>query len=498
MAQTGFTPLLIYSSSTGGNAPTAGNLLNNATGSELAINIADGKLFYKDSGGSVQVIAWKTTPTTAGGTGLTSWTAGQLPYYSSGTALSQLNIGTSGYFLTSSGSAPQWTDPTTLAVTSISFGSTGLTPSTATKGAVTVAGLLATGYGGTGLTGFTAANNAIYSTSSSALTAGTLPVAAGGTGLTSLTANYIPYGNGTGAFSSTSAFTYTSTGLGVGTSATSIIDCRVDQASTTYLTVQNRYHNSTLTQKAGLKLQLGDISESFKWCSVEAYPASAYESGGGITFNTYNGTTPAEVMRMYPTGGVSIGNTTDPGATNLSVNGKCIVSGTAITNIGGSSLNHEVYANGNGAIGGYQLGAGGYVYNSYAVSNGGTYYHVYFSDAGTSHGSITSNGTTTSYNITSDYRLKENVAPMQNALETIAKLNPVTYKWVNSELTGQGFIAHELQEVVPDCVTGEKDAVDKDGNPVYQQMDSSFLIGLLTKSIQELNEKFDAYVASHP
>jgi len=171
MAQTGFTPLLIYSSSTGGNTPTAGNLLNNATGSELAINIADGKLFYKDSGGSVQVIAWKTTPTTAGGTGLTSWTAGQLPYYSSGTALSQLNIGTSGYFLTSSGSAPQWTDPTTLAVTSISFGSTGLTPSTATKGAVTVAGLLATGNGGTGLTGFTS-GGVVYASSTSALATG--------------------------------------------------------------------------------------------------------------------------------------------------------------------------------------------------------------------------------------------------------------------------------------------------------------------------------------
>jgi hypothetical protein len=150
---------------------------------------------------------------------------------------------------------------------------------------------------------------------------GTLAVGNGGTGLTSLTANYIPYGNGTGAFSSTSAFTYTSTGLGVGTSATSIIDGRVDQATTTYLTVQNRYHAPSTTQKAGLKLQLGDISESFKWCSIEAIPTSAYESSAGLSFNTYNGTTPYEVMRMFPTGGVSIGNTTDPNTANLSVTG---------------------------------------------------------------------------------------------------------------------------------------------------------------------------------
>jgi hypothetical protein len=108
MAQTGFTPLLIYSSSTATNAPSAGNLLNNATGSELAINIADGKLFYKDSGGSVQVIAWKTTPTTAGGTGLTSYTAGDMVYWASGTAFTNLGIGAANTIMTSSGSAPQW------------------------------------------------------------------------------------------------------------------------------------------------------------------------------------------------------------------------------------------------------------------------------------------------------------------------------------------------------------------------------------------------------
>ena len=73
-------------------------------------------------------------------------------------------------------------------VTTLSFGTTGLTPSTATSGAITVAGTLATANGGTGLTTFTAGNNALYSTSASALTAGTLPTAAGGTGLTTFTA----------------------------------------------------------------------------------------------------------------------------------------------------------------------------------------------------------------------------------------------------------------------------------------------------------------------
>ena len=85
-------------------------------------------------------------------------------------------------------------------VTTFSAGTTGFTPSTATAGAVTLAGTLATTNGGTGLTTFTAANNALYSTSSSALTAGTLPVAAGGTGAATFTANNVLLGNGASAF----------------------------------------------------------------------------------------------------------------------------------------------------------------------------------------------------------------------------------------------------------------------------------------------------------
>lgn len=114
MAQTGFTPILIYSSSTGANAPAAGNLTNSTLGSELAINITDGKLFYKDNANNVQVIAWKTTPTTAGGTGLTSYTAGDLLYYATGTTLSKLGIGAANTVLTSSGTAPQWSTSLTL------------------------------------------------------------------------------------------------------------------------------------------------------------------------------------------------------------------------------------------------------------------------------------------------------------------------------------------------------------------------------------------------
>ena len=63
---------------------------------------------------------------------------------------------------------------------------------------------------------------------------------------------------------------------------------------------------------------------------------------------------------------------------------------------------------------------------------------------------------------------------------------------------GEGFIAHELAEVCPQAVTGEKDAVDVEGKPIYQGIDTSFLVATLTAAIQELKAEFDAYKATHP
>jgi hypothetical protein len=126
----------------------------------------------------------------------------------------------------------------------------------------------------------------------------------------------------------------------------------------------------------------------------------------------------------------------------------------------------------------------------------GTRYAMFFQrGTGTTVGSISTTTSATAYNTSSDYRLKENVAPMTGALETVAQLKPVTYDWILDKSKGQGFIAHELQAVVPDCVTGEKDAVDAEGNPVYQGIDTSFLVATLTAAIQELNAKVTALEA---
>jgi hypothetical protein len=118
---------------------------------------------------------------------------------------------------------------------------------------------------------------------------------------------------------------------------------------------------------------------------------------------------------------------------------------------------------------------------------------VYFRNPNGIVGYINSNGSSTSYVTSSDYRLKENIAPMTGALATVQALKPVTYKWKSDGSDGQGFIAHELAEIVPDCVTGEKDAVetytDEDGNEQTsikaQGIDTSFLVATLTAAIQE-------------
>jgi len=131
-------------------------------------------------------------------------------------------------------------------------------------------------------------------------------------------------------------------------------------------------------------------------------------------------------------------------------------------------------------------------------NNGGTsgYFNqiLFLNNAGTADiGYIArTNDNSVAYNTTSDYRLKENIAPMTGALATVQLLKPVTYKWKSDGSEGQGFIAHELKAVVPDCVTGEKDAVDADGKPQYQGIDTSFLVATLTAALQELKAIVDA------
>jgi len=198
MAALNFTPISLYYSTTAAAVPSAGNLVSG----ELALNITDEKLYFKNAAGTVKLLASNavTAPVTTisfGSTGLTPSTAtsgavtvaGTLAIANGGTgqttagaafnALSpitttgdlilgngtnsatRLAIGANGYLLTSNGTTASWQAAPAGGVTTFSAGTTGLTPSTATSGAVTLAGTLAIANGGTGQTSASAALTAL-------------------------------------------------------------------------------------------------------------------------------------------------------------------------------------------------------------------------------------------------------------------------------------------------------------------------------------------------
>jgi hypothetical protein len=113
-------------------------------------------------------------------------------------------------------------------------------------------------------------------------------------------------------------------------------------------------------------------------------------------------------------------------------------------------------------------------------------------------GQISTSGSATSYQTSSDYRLKEDVQPMVGSVDRLMALKPVNFAWKVDGSRVDGFIAHEAQEVVPECVSGTKDQVqiveikDEDGNvtgteerPVYQGIDQSKIVPLLVAALQE-------------
>jgi len=127
-------------------------------------------------------------------------------------------------------------------------------------------------------------------------------------------------------------------------------------------------------------------------------------------------------------------------------------------------------------------------------SGSGTNYLMGFKDGdGNGVGSITFSSSTTSYNTSSDHRLKENVTADWDATTRLKQLNPVRFNFIsNADTTVDGFLAHEVQSVVPEAIIGTHNEVDADGNPVYQGIDQSKLVPLLVKTIQELEARITA------
>ena len=134
-----------------------------------------------------------------------------------------------------------------------------------------------------------------------------------------------------------------------------------------------------------------------------------------------------------------------------------------------------------------------YLWN--ATTTGDGYFAGFFTEApATFRGSITYNrgAGVVAYNVTSDYRAKTIDGTIENALDDVNLIKTHKATMNGATISMPMFVAHELAEIAPYCVTGEKDAVDEEGNPKYQQVDSSPLIPLLVKAIQELKAEVDS------
>ena len=118
-------------------------------------------------------------------------------------------------------------------------------------------------------------------------------------------------------------------------------------------------------------------------------------------------------------------------------------------------------------------------------------YLLVYNDGGVIVGGITATSTATSFNTSSDYRLKENVTAISDGITRLKTLKPYRFNFIaDAETTVDGFIAHEVT-AVPEAITGTKDEVDSDNNPVYQGIDQSKLVPLLTAALQEAIAKIE-------
>jgi len=231
---------------------------------------------------------------------------------------------------------------------------------------------------------------------------------------------------------------------------------------------------------------------------IQFNDGGAFGGDAGLTYDKSTDALTSGSLSVT-SGGITIGGTAgiySPGADQLAVStggtGRLFINSTgtvlfARTSVGLTTPGAGFIANTGGAYGEIVQSNNGvsclYLSQNF---NSGTQTAVDLRFNNTQVGTISVSSSATSYNTFSDYRLKENVTPVSDGITRLQQLKPARFNFIaDPDKTVDGFLAHEVQTIVPEAITGEKDAVDDDGNPVYQGIDQSKLVPLLTAALQE-------------
>ena len=260
-------------------------------------------------------------------------------------------------------------------------------------------------------------------------------------------------------------------------SVTASGDLTVD-TDTLYVDSTNNYvgiGTSSPTTKlqiaGGIGLTDGGVVSSTSSPAISTYYDTSNDYG--VTATLHNGT--AWKPYVIRSAGMIFQTSSDAEAMRVNSSGTLMVGGTVFA---GSTSMAQIETNGT---------------LSFGCSTTTSTTRVQFFNANGFIGNISTSGSSTSYATSSDYRLKENVTADWDATTRLKQLNPVRFNFISdADTTVDGFLAHEVQDVVPEAITGTKDAVDDEGNPVYQGIDQSKLVPLLVKTIQELEARITA------
>ena len=314
----------------------------------------------------------------------------------------------------------------------------------------------------------------------------------------------------------------------MGYSSSMITDCIISQVnSTTYIvyvnfgtysgntyykiegssygwTASNSNYGATAPTGFTLPKIFNVISPSTFASSVTATNYIASAGNNSVIFSSSAATTGYQLMSLANSGAqlvMGINNSTGSFLTSSSAYASFISTGLGSTSLQLGTNNEiklTITSAGNVLIGtttdaGYKLDVAGSVQiiktgTSSALEvglSGVTGSLIRFKYNGGFVGSISTDGTNTAYNTSSDYRLKEQIRPIDNPLQKVLSLNPVNFKYKNSKTLQDGFIAHEIQEILPYLVTGEKDGAE------MQEVDYSKLTPILIAAIKELKQEID-------